>query len=65
MILRQHFLTLVKYGNNRENEINENSEHSQVFEIFLLRKIIRILGFSDKLRNYVEEEGQDYILDWI
>ena len=51
MILRQHFLTLVKYGNNRENEINGNSEHSQVFEIFFLRRIIRILGFSDKLRN--------------
>ena len=59
MILRQHFLTLVKYGNNRKNEINGNSEHSQVFEIFLLRRITRILGFSDKLRNYVKEEGQD------
>ena len=58
MILRQHFLTLVKYGNNRENEINGNSKHFQVFKIFLLRRIIRVLGFSNKLENCVIESGQ-------
>ena len=55
MILRQHFLTLVKYGNYRENEINEIVRYSKFPQA---RNIPRYPKY------FCREEFLDFRINW-